>query len=79
MFLSEDSPKPVRNAYWYSANRTFLVLLLQGFAVGMCLWLVPHTSDPKAINLRETLAPAILMGLGFCNFWWLTKKGMDVQ
>ena len=78
MFLPEDTHKPVRNAYWYSANRMLLVLLLQGFAVGMCLWLVPRPSDPNAINLRETLASAILMLLGFFNFWWLAKKGMDV-
>jgi len=79
MFLTDNDPKrPIRNGYWYGANRVMLTIGLQGLATGLLLGLVPAAKPTDYINFRETIVPAVLLGLNAICAWWVTKRGMDV-
>lgn len=78
MFLRQDDPqRPIRNAYYYSANRIFAVVMLQCLIVGLFLGLVPF--DPTDPGKREIWLAAALVVPVFMVFWWVARKGIRTE
>lgn len=69
--LPPNPDKPIRSAFWYSANGNMYALAISLVLIGLALYI----REPGIY--REATVAAIPCVAIFVNIWWFAKKGMD--